>query len=133
MALGYALGALALCLRVLNYVAPSSTSANGTACSATDTDGAGASASNNDKEASVETVWDSCSNNNDSNNVDSNRESTPDDVTMEEITKEKGEDRCLLIDRLFGEIENATFRKKADKIIITLKKKEEKQWTSIIA
>mmetsp|Transcript_8141 Transcript_8141/g.14877 ORF Transcript_8141/g.14877 Transcript_8141/m.14877 type:complete len:197 (+) Transcript_8141:230-820(+) len=45
----------------------------------------------------------------------------------------KGEDRSLVFGKLFGEIENATFRKKTDKIIITLKKKEVKQWKKLVA
>mmetsp|Transcript_8819 Transcript_8819/g.18500 ORF Transcript_8819/g.18500 Transcript_8819/m.18500 type:complete len:197 (-) Transcript_8819:295-885(-) len=47
--------------------------------------------------------------------------------------KKKGEDRSLVFGKLFGEIENATFRKKTDKIIITLKKKEVKQWKKLVA
>ncbi|KAL3801952.1 hypothetical protein HJC23_010296 [Cyclotella cryptica] len=46
----------------------------------------------------------------------------------------RGEDRCLSFARLYGEIESATLKKRPDKIIITLKKKEgNKPWTSVIA
>mmetsp|Transcript_19907 Transcript_19907/g.35271 ORF Transcript_19907/g.35271 Transcript_19907/m.35271 type:complete len:247 (-) Transcript_19907:328-1068(-) len=50
-------------------------------------------------------------------------------MTKEE---EKGEDRCLSLGKLFGLIENATFRKKADKVIITLTKKDKRAWRSVI-
>ncbi|KAL7528622.1 hypothetical protein ACHAXR_002541 [Thalassiosira sp. AJA248-18] len=51
----------------------------------------------------------------------------------EEEKEEKGEDQCLSLGKLYGEIEKATFRKKADKVIITVKKKDEKEWKSVIA
>ncbi len=47
--------------------------------------------------------------------------------------KEKREDRSLVFGKLFAEIENATFRKKSDKIIITLKKKEVRKWKKLVA
>lgn len=43
-----------------------------------------------------------------------------------------GEDRCLSFGQLFREIEKATLKKKPDKVILTLKKKENKPWTSVI-
>lgn len=59
------------------------------------------------------------------------------DPVMEEeegdTTQGKGEDRCLAVGRLYGEIEKASLRKKADKIIITMTKKDDKQWTKFIA
>ncbi len=45
----------------------------------------------------------------------------------------KGEDRCLSFGRLYAEIEKATYRKKADRVIITLKKKELKAWSKVVA
>jgi hypothetical protein len=45
----------------------------------------------------------------------------------------QGENRCLSFAKLYGEIEKATFRKKADKVIVTLTKKEMKEWSSVIA
>jgi hypothetical protein len=45
----------------------------------------------------------------------------------------QGENRCLSFAKLYGEIEKATFRKKADKVIVTLIKKEMKEWSSVIA
>ncbi|KAL3792619.1 hypothetical protein ACHAWO_008780 [Cyclotella atomus] len=45
----------------------------------------------------------------------------------------KGEDRCLSFAQLFGEIENASCKKKQDKVILILKKKDDKVWSSIIA
>ena len=56
-----------------------------------------------------------------------------DELVQEVVEEKKGEDRCLSFGRLFGEIDTATFRKKPDKIIITLKKKESKQWTKLVA
>lgn len=51
-------------------------------------------------------------------------------MTMEE--ERAGQDRCLSFGQLFGEIENATFRKKPDKVIITLKKADFRTWTKVI-
>ncbi len=45
----------------------------------------------------------------------------------------KVENRCLSFAKLYGEIEKATYRKKTDKVIVTLVKKEMKEWTSVIA
>ena len=45
----------------------------------------------------------------------------------------KLENRCLSFAKLYGEIEKATYRKKTDKVIVTLIKKEMKEWTSVIA
>ena len=45
----------------------------------------------------------------------------------------KGEDRCLSFGRLYAEIEKATYRKKADRVIITLTKKERKVWSKVVA
>jgi hypothetical protein len=45
----------------------------------------------------------------------------------------QGEDRCLSFAKLYGGIEKATFRKKTDKVIVTLIKKEMKEWSSVIA
>eukprot|EP00581_Thalassiosira_minuscula_P009266 CAMPEP_0183708256 /NCGR_PEP_ID=MMETSP0737-20130205/4625_1 /TAXON_ID=385413 /ORGANISM="Thalassiosira miniscula, Strain CCMP1093" /LENGTH=216 /DNA_ID=CAMNT_0025936099 /DNA_START=30 /DNA_END=677 /DNA_ORIENTATION=- len=53
-------------------------------------------------------------------------DTAPEEEKGEDETK--GEDRCLAFGQLFGDIENATFRKKPDKVIITLKKKEQKAW-----
>ncbi|KAL7529370.1 hypothetical protein ACHAWF_002955 [Thalassiosira exigua] len=50
-----------------------------------------------------------------------------------EEEERKGEDRCLSLARLYGDIEKATFRKKADKVIITLKKKGVLIWKSVVA
>ncbi|KAL3764529.1 hypothetical protein ACHAW5_004793 [Stephanodiscus triporus] len=44
-----------------------------------------------------------------------------------------GEDRCLSFGRLYAEIENATYRKKADRVIITLTKKDDTAWSAVIA
>lgn len=56
--------------------------------------------------------------------------------TKEETDKgeetEKGEDRCLSFAKLYGEIENASFKKKQDKIILILKKKDDMVWSSVI-
>uniref|UniRef100_A0A7S2H6N3 CS domain-containing protein n=1 Tax=Helicotheca tamesis TaxID=374047 RepID=A0A7S2H6N3_9STRA len=41
------------------------------------------------------------------------------------------EEKCLSFGRLYGSIESASFKKKMDKIIITLVKKEVKEWSSI--
>jgi hypothetical protein len=56
-------------------------------------------------------------------------------IEVENETKEgnQGGDRCLSFARLYGEIEKATYRKKADKLIVTLTKKEMKEWSSVIA
>lgn len=43
------------------------------------------------------------------------------------------ESRCLSFARLYGEIEKATYRKKADKLIVTLIKKDIQEWSSVIA
>ena len=51
----------------------------------------------------------------------------------EEAEKKDGEDRCLSFGKLYGEIEKATYKKKPDKIIVTLKKKDEKSWSKVIA
>eukprot|EP00571_Detonula_confervacea_P017351 CAMPEP_0172300494 /NCGR_PEP_ID=MMETSP1058-20130122/2575_1 /TAXON_ID=83371 /ORGANISM="Detonula confervacea, Strain CCMP 353" /LENGTH=226 /DNA_ID=CAMNT_0013010283 /DNA_START=112 /DNA_END=792 /DNA_ORIENTATION=- len=57
-----------------------------------------------------------------------------DTAPEEEAVEEKeGEDRCLSVGKLHGAIENATYRKKAEKIIITLKKKDVKAWSRVIA
>lgn len=68
--------------------------------------------------------------------------STPD---LEEVVEEgeknnssqeekvKGEDRCLAFGRLYGTIEKATVRKKMDRIIIAMTKKDGKKWTKVIA
>ena len=53
--------------------------------------------------------------------------------TVEEIVEESKEDRCLTFAKLYGDIEKATFKKKPDKVIITLKKKDDSKWSSIIA
>lgn len=53
--------------------------------------------------------------------------------TVKEIIEERKEDRCLTFAKLYGDIEKATFKKKPDKVIITLKKKDESKWNSIIA
>jgi len=50
-----------------------------------------------------------------------------------DVEGEAGEERCLSFGKLFGEIEKATFKKKPDKVIITLKKKDERTWKSVIA
>lgn len=43
------------------------------------------------------------------------------------------ESRCLSFARLYGEIEKATYRKKADKLVVTLMKKDINEWSSVIA
>jgi len=43
------------------------------------------------------------------------------------------EDKCLAFGKLFGEIENATYKKKPDKLIIILKKKDKRTWRSVVA
>lgn len=43
------------------------------------------------------------------------------------------EDRCLSFAQLFGEIETSMYKKKQDKIVVILKKKDEKEWPSVIA
>uniref|UniRef100_A0A7S2VI87 CS domain-containing protein n=1 Tax=Skeletonema marinoi TaxID=267567 RepID=A0A7S2VI87_9STRA len=53
--------------------------------------------------------------------------------TVKEIVEERKEDRCLTFAKLYGDIEKATFKKKPDKVIITLKKKGDSKWNSIIA
>mmetsp|Transcript_5889 Transcript_5889/g.14756 ORF Transcript_5889/g.14756 Transcript_5889/m.14756 type:complete len:231 (+) Transcript_5889:94-786(+) len=50
-----------------------------------------------------------------------------------EEEEQKGEDRCLSFGKLYGEIETASFRKKPDKVIVTMKKKDGKTWSSVIA
>ena len=45
----------------------------------------------------------------------------------------KGEDRCLSFVKLHAEIEKATYRKKADRVIITLTKKDRKAWSKVVA
>lgn len=45
----------------------------------------------------------------------------------------KGEDRCLAFGKLYGSIEKAMFKKKVDKVIITLKKKDDKVWNAVCA
>mmetsp|Transcript_12297 Transcript_12297/g.17983 ORF Transcript_12297/g.17983 Transcript_12297/m.17983 type:complete len:227 (+) Transcript_12297:185-865(+) len=49
----------------------------------------------------------------------------------EEEKKEKSDEKCLAFGRLHGSIQSASFRKKKDRVIITLLKKEEKGWPSI--
>jgi len=44
-----------------------------------------------------------------------------------------GEDRCLSFGKLYGDIEKATYKKKADKLILVLKKKDDKTWSSVCA
>lgn len=44
-----------------------------------------------------------------------------------------GEDRCLSFGKLYGDIEKATYKKKADKVILILKKKDDKTWSSVCA
>ena len=54
------------------------------------------------------------------------------DAAPEEETMR--EDRCLAFAKLYREIESATFKKKADKLILILKKKEAgKPWSSVNA
>ncbi len=53
--------------------------------------------------------------------------------TVKEIVEERKEDRCLTFAKLYGDIEKVTFKKKPDKVIITLKKKDDSKWNSIIA
>lgn len=55
------------------------------------------------------------------------------DDAPEELEEPKGEDKCLSFAKLYGEIEKATFRQKADKIVITLVKKgDTKVWNSVM-
>lgn len=62
---------------------------------------------------------------------------TSDDATKEEeespAPPSRGEDRCLSFAQLYGEIESATFKQKQDKIIVILKKKDDRAWSSVIA
>ncbi len=46
---------------------------------------------------------------------------------------QRGEDGCLSFGKLYAEIERAMFQKKADRVIITLTKKEENAWSKFIA
>lgn len=51
----------------------------------------------------------------------------------EDVVREvQGEEKCLSIGKLFGEIEDATYKKKPDKIIVTLKKKDDRSWARVI-
>ncbi|KAL7474358.1 hypothetical protein ACHAW6_000336 [Cyclotella cf. meneghiniana] len=55
-------------------------------------------------------------------------------MVQDQQSQGQGEDRCLSFARLYGEIESATFKKKPDKIIVTLKKKKsDNAWPSVIA
>lgn len=63
----------------------------------------------------------------------SNYNPSLDDELEQAAAESKGEDRCLSFGMLYGEIEKATFRKKADKITLTLVKKDEDVWTSVTA
>ena len=62
-------------------------------------------------------------------------DTAPEEEEEEEVAKEEVtvEDRCLSVGQLHGTIEKATFRKKTDKIILTLKKKDDKTWSRVIA
>lgn len=60
-------------------------------------------------------------------------DTAPEEETTILEEERAGEDRCLSFGQLFAEIENATFRKKPDKVIITLKKADFKTWTKVIA
>ena len=52
----------------------------------------------------------------------------------EDASPKRGEDRSLSLGRLYAEIEGATFRKKAERVIITLTKKDKKRaWSAVIA
>lgn len=64
---------------------------------------------------------------------DTSGEGPANDVSEEELLQPQGEDRCLSFAQLYGEIESATFKKKQDKIIVILKKKDDKAWSSVIA
>jgi len=55
------------------------------------------------------------------------------DNSSQEEEEVKGEDRCLAFGRLYGTIEKATVRKKMDRIIIAMTKKDGKKWTKVIA
>ena len=55
-----------------------------------------------------------------------------DDIDVVE-TNLPGEDRCLSFGKLYGDIEKATYKKKADKVILILKKKDDKAWSSVCA
>ena len=56
-------------------------------------------------------------------------DTSPEDTVVEQ---KRGEDRCLSLVKLYRDIENASHKKKADKIIVTLKKKENKAWLSVV-
>jgi hypothetical protein len=44
------------------------------------------------------------------------------------------EDRSLSLGRLYAEIEGATFRKKSDRVVVTLKKKDKQRtWSAVLA
>lgn len=49
------------------------------------------------------------------------------------IIQHSPEDKCLAFGKLFGEIENATYKKKPDKLIIILKKMDKRTWRSVVA
>jgi hypothetical protein len=49
------------------------------------------------------------------------------------LEAQRKEDRRLTFAKLYGDIENATFKKKPDKVIITLVKKVDSKWNSVIA
>ena len=61
----------------------------------------------------------------------------PQDVEEEEEgagVVSKGEDRCLSFGKLYAEIEKVAYRKKADRVIITLTKKDKKKaWSKVVA
>lgn len=60
-------------------------------------------------------------------------DTAPPAAEEEEEETKKGEDRCLAFGKLYGSIEKATFKKKVDKVIITLKKKDDKVWNAVCA
>lgn len=45
----------------------------------------------------------------------------------------RGEDRCLSFGKLYAEIDKATLKKKPDKVILILNKKDDKTWNAVCA
>ena len=97
-----------LCLTVKDYIIPSPTTTT--------------AVSKDDDEDRGELIVDSAP-------------SPPEEETIKDIVEEemRKEDRCLTFAKLYGDIEKATFKKKADKVIVIITKKVDSKWNSIIA
>lgn len=98
-----------LCLTVKDYIIPSPTTTT-------------TAVSKDDEEDRGELIVDSAP-------------SPPEEETIKDIVEEemRKEDRCLTFAKLYGDIEKATFKKKADKVIVIITKKVDSKWNSIIA